>query len=82
MNATCCDDIYSFEFVEYVNIHLNGLVIDSTCLDEVDIFLYMKDPVTGEKYLAEELKVNPCTFSFTLEPNREYTIEAKKGWVF
>ena len=82
MNATCCDDIYSFEFVEYVNIHLNGLVIDSTCLDEVDIFLYMKDPVTGEKYLAEELKVNPCMFNFTLEPDREYTIEAKKVGYF
>lgn len=82
MNATCCDDIYSFEFVEYVNIQLNGLVIDSTCLDEVDIFLYMKDPVTGEKYLAEELKGNPCTFSFMLEPEREYTIEAKKVGYF
>ncbi len=82
MNATCCDDIYSFEFVEYVNIHLNGLVIDSACLDEVDIFLYMKDPTTGEKYLAEELRVNPCTFSFTLEPDRDYSIEAKKVGYF
>lgn len=82
MNATCCDDIYSFEFVEYVNIHLNGLVIDSTCLDEVDVFLYMKDPATGEKYLAEELRVNPCTFSFTLEPDKDYTIEAKKDGYF
>ncbi len=82
MNATCCDDIYSFEFVEYVNIHLNGLVIDSTCLDEVNVFLYMKDPTTGEKYLAEELRVNPCTFSFTLEPDRDYTIEAKKAGYF
>lgn len=82
MNTTCCDDIYSFEFVEYVNIHLAGLVIDSTCLDEVDVYLYMKDPVTGEKYLAEELKVNPCTFSFTLEPGQDYTIEAKKAGYF
>lgn len=82
MNATCCDDIYSFEFVEYVNIQLNGLVIDSTCLDEVDILLYMKDPTTGEKYLAEELRVNPCTFSFTLEPDRDYSIEAKKVGYF
>jgi len=82
MNATCCDDIYAFEFVEYVNIHLNGLVIDSTCLDDVDVFLYMKDPSTGEKYLAEKLKGNPCTFSFSLEPDREYTIEAKKVGYF
>ena len=78
MNATCCDDIYAFEFVEYVNIQLNGLVIDSTCLDDVDILLYMKDPSTGEKYLADEFKGNPCTFRFTLEPGREYMIEAKK----
>jgi OOP family OmpA-OmpF porin len=82
MNATCCDDIYSFEFVEYVNIHLNGLVIDTACLDEVDVLLYMKDPSTGEKYLVEELRVNPCTFSFTLEPDRDYTIEAKKNGYF
>lgn len=82
MNATCCDDIYSFEFVEYVNIQLNGLVMDSVCLDDVDIFLYMKDPITGEKYLAEELKGNPCLFKFTLEPDREYTIEAKKVGYF
>ena len=82
LNATCCDDIYSFEFVEYVNVHLNGLVIESTCLDEVDVLLYLKDEVSGEKYLAEELKVNPCTFSFTLEPDREYTIEAKKVGYF
>lgn len=82
MNATCCDDIYAFEFVEYVNIQLNGLVIDSTCLDDVDILLYMKDPSTGEKYLAEEFKGNPCTFRFTLEPGREYSIEAKKVGYF
>ena len=82
MNATCCDDIYSFEFVEYVNIHLNGLVIDTTCLNEVYVLLYMKDPSTGEKYLTEELRVNPCTFSFTLEPDRDYTIEAKKNGYF
>lgn len=82
LNATCCDDIYAFEFVEYVNIHLNGLVIDSTCLDEVDVLLYLKDDATGEKYLAEELRVNPCTFSFTLEPDRDYTIEAKKVGYF
>ncbi|MCF8278189.1 MAG: OmpA family protein [Flavobacteriales bacterium] len=82
MNATCCDDIYAFEFVEYVNIHLKGLVIDSTCLDDVDIFLYMNDPETGTRYLAEELRGNPCTFSFTLEPGREYSIEAKKTGYF
>lgn len=82
LNSTCCDDIYSFEFVEYVNIPLNGKVIDSTCLNEVDIFLYMKDPVTGEKYLAEELKGNPCRFFFMLEPDREYTLEAKKVGYF
>ena len=82
LNATCCDDIYAFEFVEYVNIHLNGLVIDTTCLDEVDVFLYMKDPVSGEKYLAEALKVNPCTFTFSLEPDKEYIIEAKKTGYF
>lgn len=82
MNATCCDDIYSFEFVEYVNIQLNGLVIDTACLDDVNVFLYMKDPATGEKYLAEELRGNPCTFKFTLEPEREYTIEAKKVGYF
>lgn len=82
LNATCCDDIYSFEFVEYVNVHLEGLVIDSTCLDEVDILLYLKDPITGEKFLAEELKINPCQFSFTLEPDRDYTIEAKKVGYF
>lgn len=83
MNATCCDDIYSFEFVEYVDVFLNGLVIDdSTCLDEVNVLLYIKDATTGEKYLSEELRVNPCTFSFSLEPDRNYTIEAKKDGYF
>ena len=82
MNATCCDDIYAFEFVEYVNINLNGLVIDSTCLDGVEVLLYLKDQESGEKYLAEELRVNPCTFSFMLEPDRDYTIEAKKVGYF
>jgi outer membrane protein OmpA-like peptidoglycan-associated protein len=82
LNATCCDDIYFFEFVEYVNIHLDGLVIDSTCLDEVDVLLYIRNDETGEKYLAEELTANPCTFSFTLEPNTDYTVEAKKSGYF
>lgn len=83
LNATCCDDIYSFEFVEYVNIHLDGLVIDSTeCLDEVDVLLYLRNEETGEKYLAEELRVNPCSFSFTLESNQDFTIEAKKVGYF
>lgn len=82
MNATCCDDIYSFKFVEYVNIHLAGLVIESTCLEEVDVFLYLRDPVTGSKFLAEELRVNPCTFNFTLEPNTDYTIEARRVGYF
>lgn len=83
MNATCCDDIYSFEFVEYVDVFLNGLVIDdSTCLNEVDVLLYIKDPISGEKYLSEELRVNPCNFSFSLEPDKNYTIEAKKDGYF
>jgi outer membrane protein OmpA-like peptidoglycan-associated protein len=82
MNTTCCDDIYAFKFVKYVNIHLNGMVEDSTCLDKVDVLLYLKDPISGEKYLSEELSVNPCTFSFTLDPDREYSIEAKKKGYF
>lgn len=83
MNGTCCDDIYAWEFVEYVNIGLKGLVIDSSeCLDEVDVFLYLIDPETGEDYLAEELRVNPCTFTFNLEPNTDYRIEAKKKGYF
>lgn len=83
LNATCCDDIYSFKFVEYVNVHLDGLVIDSSdCLDDVDVLLYLRDEDSGEKYLAEELRVNPCNFSFTLEPDRDYIIEAKKVGYF
>lgn len=82
MNATCCDDIYSFKFVEYVNIQLNGLAVDTNCLDEVDVLLYLKDPITGGKYLAEELRVNPCTFKFSLLPGKDYVVEAKKRGYF
>ncbi|MFT4524606.1 MAG: OOP family OmpA-OmpF porin [Bacteroidia bacterium] len=83
MNGTCCDDIYSFRFVEYVDVMLKGLVIDSSdCLNEVEVFLYMKDPETGGNYLSEHLKVNPCTFQFKLQPGREYRIEAKKKGYF
>lgn len=46
------------------------------------MLLYLRDEISGEKYLAEELRVNPCTFSFALEPDRDYTIEAKKDGYF
>ena len=82
MNGTCCDDIYSFRFVEYVNVGLKGIVIDSSdCLDDVEISLFLKDE-SGEDYLSEQLKVNPCRFNFTLEPGKEYRIEAKKEGYF
>lgn len=85
LNGTCCDDIYSFEYVEYVNVWLDGVVVETekdTCLDDVEISLYITDPVTKERYLADQLIGNPCTFSFSLDPDKNYTIEAKKKGYF
>ena len=85
LNGTCCDDIYSFEYVEYVNVWLDGHVVDTekdTCLNDVEISLHISDPVTGERYLADQLVGNPCTFSFNLEPDKDYHIEAKKKGYF
>jgi len=85
LNGTCCDDIYSFKFVEYVNVWLDGLVTETandSCLDDVEISLYITDAVTKERYLADQMVGNPCTFSFSLDPDKDYTIEVKKRGYF
>jgi len=79
LNPTCCDDIYEFKFTEYIEINLNGIVLDSTeCLSQYELYLYINSVDEDEKYLSKQITSDSCNFRLNLEPGYNYTVEIKK----
>lgn len=83
LNETCCDDIYEFKLVEYININLMGDVLDSAkCLEGAELYVYIKNKETGDKYLTEQLELEGCKFDIPLQQGYEYYLEARKDGYF
>ena len=79
LSETCCDDIYQFNFTEYVKINLNGEVLSkNNCLKKYRLKLYIKDEESDDKYLAQSSIENDCKFNIKLESGIDYILEIEK----
>lgn len=79
LHETCCDDLYEFRFLEHVEILANmKLRSKDDCLTGVELFVYIIDPETGDRYLAEKKIAEDCTYALKLDPGHKYRIEGKK----
>lgn len=79
LSETCCDDIYEFTYTEYVNISVNGRIVDENdSLSNYMIKVYIKDEASDEKYLAQSFEVDNYNYEIKLEEGQEYSIEIEK----
>lgn len=79
LHETCCDDLYEFRFLEHVDILANmQLRSGDDCLTGVELFVYILDPETGDRYLAERKVADDCAYTLQLEQGHDYRIEGKK----
>lgn len=85
-NPTCCDDIYQFEFLNYIHKVVNGVVLnhDSTeAIPNADVQLFIVDTTTGENMLVETKKSDSKgDFQFTLEKGYDYRLTVGKEGYF
>lgn len=79
LHETCCDDLYEFRYLEHVSILANvKLRSEDDCLTGTEFFVYIIDPETNERYLAEQKQLEDCSYSLKLEQGHNYRIEGKK----
>ncbi len=79
LHETCCDDLYEFRLLEHVEIITNlKLRTKDDCLTGTELSVYIIDPETNDRYLAQRTQVDDCTYALQLEPGHQYRIEARK----
>jgi OOP family OmpA-OmpF porin len=80
-NPTCCDDIYEFNFNQFIEVVYEGTFVDKGSMEELDgdieINVYLKNEYGG-KFLSERLLLSGNKFELTLRPGFDYLIEVKK----
>ncbi|MFA6923316.1 MAG: OmpA family protein [Bacteroidales bacterium] len=90
-NETCCDDIYSFKRIEYINLDLKGIVKEKQdsisnfvkLIDSANISIYIKGNNNSENILIKNLTSNKNgSFSTKLETNYEYIFIISKDGYF
>lgn len=83
-HATCCDDIYSYKYTEYIHVNIKGLIYtmeNSTTkyLPGAILELYSKDKKTGERFLIKTATASEiAAFDMKLEAGNDYQIVVKK----
>lgn len=81
-NPTCCDDIYEFEYLDYIHLVVNGkaLNFDSTeAVKNADAQLFIVDTIIGENMLVESKKSDKDgNFDFTLQKGYDYRLTVSK----
>jgi OmpA-OmpF porin, OOP family len=83
-NETCCDDIYSYKYTQYIHVSIKGVVytpIDGSRknLDNAKMELYSKDKLTGEKFLIKSLDSDKDgNYDIKLEAGYDYQIMVSK----
>lgn len=83
-NETCCDDIFSYKYTEYIHVNIKGLIYATENganknIPDATIELYSKDKITGERFLIKTLKSNDqALYDIKLEANSDYQILVKK----
>lgn len=86
-NATCCDDIYEFAYVNFIDLVLTGSLIDVSAenpelLDtkgQVNVYITNgKD----DRFLTETIPLSSANFKLNLKPGFDYEIEVNKEGYF
>jgi OOP family OmpA-OmpF porin len=80
-NPTCCDDIYEFNYNEFIEITYEGTLTDKESNEklegDIEVNVYMlKDD--GVKFLSERLLINSDKVELNLRPGFDYMIEVVK----
>ncbi len=89
-SETCCDDIYTFEWLQPVRIAVKGYVYREddpakTPLKNmlVSLFVYDKDSIKDNILLTTDTTLDGAeSFFFTLKPGNEYKLNAKNEGYF
>jgi outer membrane protein OmpA-like peptidoglycan-associated protein len=83
-NETCCDDIFSYKYTQYIHINIKGLIYadengSKKNLSDATVELYSKDKVTGERFLIKTMKSSDLALYDTkIEANADYQLLVKK----
>lgn len=77
-NPTCCDDVYEFTDADFIELLVEGDLIDKEtgeCIEhDGRIKVYLIDN-EGERYLSQTVKVDDCRYKTSLQPGKEYRFE-------
>lgn len=82
-NATCCDDIYYYKHLQYVNVKLEGDIHDmlnpDQMVDNAQIEIFFIDKTTNEKVLVKTIRTDDKGhYATTIEPGHDYFVVVKK----
>lgn len=83
-NETCCDDIYSYKYTEYIHVNIKGVIYTvengtNKNLPDAIIELYTKDKLTGERFLLKTVNsAQAGEYDVKLESGNDYQILVKK----
>lgn len=84
LSSTCCDDIYEFSYLKYVDLYVDVEMKDENenCLKNYLLNLYVNNSIQEDKYLSKQYKVDSCGFKVRLQKGVDYSIEVKKDGYF
>jgi outer membrane protein OmpA-like peptidoglycan-associated protein len=77
-NPTCCDDLYEFTDSEFIELIVNGKVVDEEtkeCVENLGELLIYSFNKEGEKYLSQTVRVKDCNFKIYVQPDKDYVFE-------
>jgi outer membrane protein OmpA-like peptidoglycan-associated protein len=84
-NPTCCDDIFEFSYLNYVDIKYIGSIVDfetGDCMEgESTINVYITNDDKA-RMLTESIDIIDCDFVLSLQPGFDYEIEISKVGFF
>lgn len=86
-NATCCDDIYEFDFDKYIILTTKGEIVDSGTDSllgnegEGVVNVYLKDSIS-RLFLVDSQPIDSGKYELNLRPGLDYKVEISKEGYF
>jgi len=83
-NETCCDDIYSYKYTQYIHVNIKGVIYTvengtNKNLSDAIIEIYSKDKLTGERFLIKTINSNKeGDYDVKIEAGSDYQILVRK----
>lgn len=88
INETCCDDIFTFIFTDFIKIGIKGVAFEmvgpndqpnaTNLLDEVTVSLMARDVAGADTAMLQEAFPNPGEeYYFTLQHGKNYLLKAE-----